>query len=88
MSAAKKPSAKFAPKPREHSPFGHIAFKVTPDDHIKYKALAKAHGVSMIEFSRQAVEFAIENMDAPSAKAPKAKGTQNRTMQAAARNAK
>lgn len=56
---------KFIPEKRELSPFGHIAFKVTPETHARYKALAKAHGVSMIEFIRQAVDFAIENMGTP-----------------------
>jgi hypothetical protein len=51
----------FAPQPRQ--PKVVVTTEWTRHEHAQLTALAKAHGVSLRGFIKQAVGFALDNMD-------------------------
>lgn len=54
----------FKPTPRQpkKDPKGHILLDLKPEVYLEVKKVADANGVSMKEFCRQAVRFALDSM--------------------------
>jgi len=55
----------FKPERKTTHPSGYVTLRMRDDDAARVKAAARASGVSMTEFMRQCILYALDNMEAP-----------------------